>query len=416
MSIQNKSLRIGLFGFGVVGESLYKVLLEKKNLNASISKICIKHPQKKRNAPSELFTTNPDALLDDPEINVIVELIDHAGDSFRIVRKALKNKKAVVSANKKMIAENLPALLSLQSEHNSPLLYEAACCASIPVIRNLEEYYDNELLQDISGIVNGSTNYILTKIAKDKIDFKTALKQAQQEGFAESDPTLDLEGHDAANKLSLLLLHAYGIIQHPATIPLCGIQKLKAADFTFAKEKGFEIKLVARALKLPNHTVTAFVLPQFINNDNRLYQVHAENNGLTIESSLADKQFFFGKGAGGFPTAAAVLSDLSALRYNYKYEYKKRTYPIVSPCTTDVFLNIYLSFEAGTIIPDSLFRNIQLRNLSNTHCYIIGTVQLSRLREHTLFKQQNVSVILMPEPEIISSEQEIPQQEAYQLV
>ncbi|HET9277255.1 MAG TPA: homoserine dehydrogenase, partial [Flavitalea sp.] len=154
----NKVLQIGLFGFGVVGEGLYKILQQTPSLHANISRVCIKNPYKKRNAPGELFTTERDELLYDPNINVIVEVIDDSVAAFEIISTALKNGKAVVSASKKMIAEHLPEILQLQQDTGLPFLCEAAACASIPVIRNLEEYYDNDLLHSIKAIVNGSTN------------------------------------------------------------------------------------------------------------------------------------------------------------------------------------------------------------------------------------------------------------------
>src|SRR6185312_3478868 len=175
----DKKLVLGLFGFGVVGEGLYKVLNLTPTLNARIKKVCIKHPDKKRNAPPELFTTNKNLLLEDPEINVVVEMIDDADAAFDIVHTAFKNGKAVVSASKKMIAEHLPEILALQKETGLPFLCEAAACASIPVIRNLEEYYDNDLLHGIKAIVNGSTNFILTKMFEDKLDYTEALLLAQ---------------------------------------------------------------------------------------------------------------------------------------------------------------------------------------------------------------------------------------------
>ncbi|HZZ74958.1 MAG TPA: homoserine dehydrogenase, partial [Puia sp.] len=138
----HKKLTIGLFGFGVVGEGLYRILQQTPSLKATIKKVCIKHPGKKRNAPEDLFTTNKDELLNDPEINVIVEVINETEPAFEIVTTALKNGKDVVSASKKMLAEHLSALLELQKETDRSILYEAAACASIPVIRNLEEYYD----------------------------------------------------------------------------------------------------------------------------------------------------------------------------------------------------------------------------------------------------------------------------------
>src|SRR5580765_8774125 len=205
----HKKLVIGLFGFGTVGEGLYKILQQTPSLKASIKKVCIKHPEKKRNAPAELFTTNKDLLLNDPQINVIVEVIDDADAAFRIITKALRNNKDVVSSSKKMIAEHLHKILQLQKETERSFLYEAAACASIPIIRNLEEYYDNDLLHSIRAIVNGSTNFILTKMIEEKFPFKDALLLAQQLGFAEKDPTLDVEGYDAVHKWSFLLTHAY---------------------------------------------------------------------------------------------------------------------------------------------------------------------------------------------------------------
>lgn len=397
MSIQQqqKKLVIGLFGFGVVGEGLYKVLQQKPGFQATIKRICIKDPEKPRNAPAALFTIDPDLLLQDEEINVIVELIDDAKAAFYIVSNALSNRKAVVSANKKLIAEHLDELLTLQQHFDVPFLYESAACASIPVIRNLEEYYDNDLLQSISGIVNGSTNYILTKVFDEQLNFGKALLQAQQEGFAESDSSADVEGHDAVNKLTLLLLHAYGIKTHPSALLFSGIQSLKEQDALFAKEKGYAIRLVAQAKKLSDGKVAAFVLPQFVTADSKLYHVRYEYNGVIIESSLADKQFFYGKGAGSFPTASAVLSDLSALRYNYRYEYKKLYYQEPSVLAADFYLRVYVSFDKLFQVPREAFEEITEWSSSETRCHVTGIIRYSRLLQHHWWKNQGTSLILL---------------------
>ncbi len=398
MSIQQKELNIGLFGFGVVGESLYKVLDQTTSLKATIKKVCIKHSNKERDAPKELFTTYPEILLSDNSINVIVELIDDAAAAYEITKKALKAGKAVVSANKKMIAEHLPELLELQQKYNAPLLYEAACCASIPVLRNLEEYYDNDLLQGIEGIVNGSTNYILSKIFAERLDYQTALKNAQVAGFAESDPTLDVEGIDAVNKLSIILAHAYGIITAPQHILHTGIQNIHAADATYAKEKGYEIKLIAQAKKINEEQVAAFVLPQFVKKDTLLHSVRNEYNGVVIESGLADAQFFYGKGAGGFPTASAVLSDISALRYNYTYEYKKYHQKVVPTLTKDYYLKVYASFDNAFDVAQSKFELIEEWSITEERCYVTGIISLGQLLQSTWWKSKSTSLILLPEP------------------
>ncbi|MBK8312221.1 MAG: homoserine dehydrogenase [Chitinophagaceae bacterium] len=396
----HKQLTIGLFGFGVVGEGLYKVLQQTPSLNASIKKVCIKNFGKKRNAPAALFTTDKDELLNDRDINVIVEVIDDADAAFEIVTIALRNGKDVVSASKKMIAENLQALLELQQQTGKSFLYESAACASIPVIRNLEEYYDNDLLHSIKAIVNGSTNFILTKIIDEGLDFKQALLLAQQLGFAESNPVLDVEGFDAVNKWTFLLTHAFGIVPNPNSILFNGIQNIHSSDATVAKEKKQEIKLVAQAKKLNNGKVAAFVLPQFVNQDDHLAFVKNEYNGVVIESGFADKQFFYGKGAGSFPTASAVLSDISALRYEYKYEYKKLYHHQPHELSNDIFLTVYVSFDDLALIPKEKFEWIEEWHAQADRKYLIGVIKLTELKENNWWKENGVSLILLPEPVI----------------
>ncbi len=394
----HKQLTIGLFGFGVVGEGLYRVLQETPSLKARIKKVCIKHPGKKRNAPPELFTTDRDTLLNDPEINVIVEVINETEPAFRIVSTALRNGKDVVSASKKMIAEHLHELLELQQQTGQSLLYESAACASIPVIRNLEEYYDNDLLHSIKAIVNGSTNFILTKIFEDKLDFRQALLLAQQLGFAESDPSLDVEGYDAVNKWTFLLTHAYGITESPNNIVFNGIQNIQLGDAVVAKEKSQQIRLVAQAKKLQNGKVAAFVLPQFVNQDDPLSFVKYEYNGVVIESHFADKQFFYGKGAGSFPTASAVLSDISALRYQYKYEYKKLYHHIPQQLTNDFFVRVYVSFDDLKLIPRDNFEWIEEWHANQDRKWLVGVLRFAELKENGWWKENNTSLILTADP------------------
>jgi homoserine dehydrogenase len=393
----HKQLTIGLFGFGVVGEGLYKVLQQTPSLKARIKKICIKNEEKNRNAPAFLFTTDKDELLNDPEINVIVEVIDDANAAFDIVTTALENGKDAVSASKKMIAEHLPALLELQQQTGRSFLYESAACASIPVIRNLEEYYDNDLLHSIKAIVNGSTNFILTKIFEEGLDFKEALLLAQQAGFAESDPKLDIEGYDAVNKWTFLLTHAYGIIERPEEILFNGIQNIHITDAIVAKAKNQQIKLVAQAQKLKNGKVAAFVLPQFVNHDDQLAFVKNEYNGVVIESGFADKQFFYGKGAGSFPTASAVLSDISALRYQYKYEYKKLYHHQPHELSNDIFLRVYVSFDGLAFIPRERFEWIEEWHAQEDRKYLVGVISFPELKENTWWKENGTSLILLPE-------------------
>src|SRR6201995_5285853 len=239
----SKKLNIGLFGFGVVGQGLYDII-KTKNLNIEIVKIAIKDSHKQRTLPENLFTTDRDELLNNPGINTIVELINDTEAAFEIVSRALSSGKNVVSASKKMIATYLNELIELQHKHGTSLLYEGAVCGSIPIIRNLEEYYDNELLHAISGIFNGSSNFILSKGYLENMDYATALKQAQDLGFAETDPTMDVGGFDAKYKLTIAAAHAYGVVVQPEEVLNIGIQTLGAADLQYAREKNQKIKLV----------------------------------------------------------------------------------------------------------------------------------------------------------------------------
>jgi len=394
---QDKVLQIGLFGFGVVGEGIYRVLQQTPSLSATIKKVCIKHPDKERSAPKSLFTTNYEEILNDPEIDLVVELIDDAKEAFKIVSTALRNKKPVVSANKKMIAEHLQQLIQLQNENEVSFLYEAAVCGSIPIIRNLEEYYDNDLLQSICGIVNGSTNYILTKIIDEGLSYGDALQKAQQLGFAESNPALDVEGLDPTNKLTILLAHAYGIIAKPEDLLHLGITRLHSTDTKFAEEKGYQVKLTAQAYKLSNGKVAAFVLPQFVRPESQLFAVKNEYNGVIIESKLADKQFLYGKGAGRYPTSSAVISDISALSYEYKYEYKKLNRKEKYTLTNNYYLKVFVSFNDWSEVNKWDFEQVSEFHSTEDRQYMLGLIHVEKLKSASWFLDASVSVVLLPE-------------------
>lgn len=392
-----KQLNIGLFGFGVVGKGLYDVLHNTATLQSTIKKICIKNADKKRSIGAENFTDDAAVLLNDEDINVIVELIDDSDAAFEIVKTALQKGKAVVSANKKMIAEHFEELLALQQEYKTPFLYEASCCASMPLIRNLEEYYDNDLLQSFRGIINGSTNFILTKIFQEQLEFDKALLMAQQLGFAESNPKLDIGGFDAANKLSILLAHSFGVIATTDQFIFNGIENISLPDAIVAKEKRFSIKLVANAQKLKNGKLAAFVLPQFVTEADDLYHVQNEFNAVTTESTFADKHFFKGKGAGAFPTASAVLSDISALRYNYKYEYKKIYHETDTELTNDFYLKVFVSVDDFAKINKNDFEWIEEWHNGIQYSWLVAIVHADKLIKSNWWRKPGVSLIVYPE-------------------
>lgn len=380
--MSRKNLNIGLFGFGVVGHGLYEVLQKTPGLQATIKNICVKDKDKKREIGPENFTFDKNDILNDPDINVIVELIDDADAAYEIVSAALKKGKAVVSANKKMVSEHFQELLELQRENNVALLYEAAACASMPIIRNLEEYYDNDLLESIEGIVNGSTNYILTKTFSENLSYDAALKQAQDLGFAESNPILDTGGFDAKYKLQILLAHSFGYIARPEELYNIGIDGIGDLELKYAKEKGLKIKLVAQAFKNVEGSISAFVIPKFVGPEDRLYYVDDVFNGVITKTTFADTHFFVGKGAGAYPTASAVLSDISALSYDYRYEYKKIFRSENQSLTDDITLKVLLRHTKQNADALKLyFDTVEESYTNNNIGYITGNISLTNLKK-----------------------------------
>ena len=314
------TINIGLFGFGTVGQGIYKVIGRAANAHAEIKRICVRNLSKPRTVevPAGLLTDNENDILDDPSINLIVEVVDNAEASYRIVTSALKRGVPVVSGNKAMIARHLPELIELQRRYDTALLYDASSCGSIPVIRNLEEYYDNDLLLEVKGILNGSSNYILSRVFDHNEEYAAALERAQQLGFAESDPSFDIEGFDSLFKLIIITVHALGVYVSPEQIFTYGIATINSHDIRYAREKRMKIKLVAQVVKVSDERFTMFVMPEFVSPSKYIYSVDDEYNGVVIRGECYDRQFMFGKGAGALPTASSILSDVMARRHGYR--------------------------------------------------------------------------------------------------
>ena len=378
-NMTREKLRIGLFGYGCVGQGLHDVLNSSKGFKADIVKICVKDRSKQRRIPMSNFTFDKNEILNDPSINLVVELINDHDEAFNIITTAMKSGKNVVTANKMMVANHFKELVELQVKHKVSLLYEASAGASIPIIRNLEEYYDNELLHSLRGILNGTTNYILTKMHNSALPYEDALREAQEKGFAESDPSLDVDGWDSKYKLCIITGHAYGLFLDPEEVFHYGIRSISKFDIQYAKEKGFKIKLVPYVGKTNDNTITSFVLPRFISSDKYLYNVDNEYNGVITEAAFADKQFFSGKGAGGHATGSAVLSDISANSYGYRYEYKKYQQGTVSKYTRNHKLEIYLRYQDEKDRELFGFEEVSEYFCGRFNKYVIGVVNLENL-------------------------------------
>lgn len=375
----SKKLKIGLFGFGCVGQGLYYVLNNSTGFKADIVKIAVKNKFKERSISTDLITYDKWDILNNQEIDVIVELIDNAEDAYLIVKEALKRGKHVVTANKKLLALHLQELHSLAQENNVSLLYEAAACGSIPIIRTLEEYFDNEELEKVTGIFNGTSNYILSKTINENLSYDEALKQAQDKGFAETDPTNDVEGFDPKFKAIILALHAFGVIIKPEEVLNLGIATLHENDIRYASEKGYKIKLTPLIQRLKNSKLSVLVAPRFIKDHSHLYNVENEFNGVIVEGKFSGEQFLQGKGAGSLPTGAAVLSDISALSYGYKYGFKKYVQEHKPQFTNNVLLDVYFRYNSVLDLEKIEFKEITEKYTGSDYNYVVGKVSLQNL-------------------------------------
>lgn len=397
--MDNKRINIGLFGFGTVGKGLYDVLKKIQPENVSIVKVCVRNVAKhSAEAPELEFTSNADDIFTDTRINFIVELIDDAEAAYGIVKRALQAKIPVVSGNKKMLARHIQEMIQLQRDNDTALLYDASACGSIPVIRNLEEYYDNDLLISLKGILNGSSNFILSKIFNEGMNYAEALKLAQDLGFAESDPTLDIGGWDSLFKLIIITIHAFGVYVEPEQIFTFGIGNMNEHDIQFAHEKRRRVKLVGWAEKVDEDKLVLSVMPHLLSKQKYIYSVEDEFNGVVIKGLFYYKQFMFGQGAGGFPTGSAVLSDITAQLYDYRYQYKKLQSPHQLHFTNDYKVRIYYRYDSPATLNLLEFSTIHESYYSDTYKYVVGDIELSQLQAQAQsLRESNVFVCLYPE-------------------
>lgn len=397
--MDNKQINIGLFGFGTVGKGLYDVLKKIQPENVSIVKVCVRNVAKhSAEAPELEFTNNADDIFSDTRINFIVELIDDAEAAYGIVKRALQAKIPVVSGNKKMLARHIQEMIQLQRDNDTALLYDASACGSIPVIRNLEEYYDNDLLISVKGILNGSSNFILSKIFNEGMNYAEALKLAQDLGFAESNPTLDIGGWDSLFKLIIITIHAFGVYVEPEQIFTFGIGNMNEHDIQFAHEKRRRVKLVGWAEKVDEDKLVLSVMPHLLSKQKYIYSVEDEFNGVVIKGLFYYKQFMFGQGAGGFPTGSAVLSDITAQLYDYRYQYKKLQSPHQLHFTNDYKVRIYYRYDSPATLNLLEFSTIHESYYSDTYKYVVGDIELSQLQAQAQsLRESNVFICLYPE-------------------
>jgi homoserine dehydrogenase len=355
----SKNKDIKTYGFGVVAQGLHNYLVAN-NEEERLNTIIIKNEDKVRKKVNAIIEITNEKTVRDKDMGVIVELISSPEEAYGIVAENLEIGKKVISANKKLIAENLRELINKEKNNKATFLYEGAVCGSIPIIRILNDLYANESVKEIKGIFNGSSNYILSQLFSKNISYDEALFQAQNLGFAEADPSSDVGGYDALYKLIIITAHAFGKIVKPHEILNIGIESISKDEIDFAKKYNLKIKLIAKVVQVENQ-ITITVLPTLIRSENDLFNVENEYNGIVINSDHIGEQFYKGKGAGSLPTGAVVYSDLKAIDKNYNYSYKKLgkfNLQLNNEDNITVILNVkdlikfeYLDIEIKTLYP-----------------------------------------------------------------
>lgn len=322
-------MKIAILGLGTVGYGVYDIIKTTEVLkDIEIKYILDRNLELQRIIPEKVTNSFID-ILNSNDIDIVVECMGAKDFSYKCIKEALEHKKNVVTANKEVVAEHIKELTKIKNEMGVSLYYEASVGGGIPIIKNLFMVAETNEIDSIKGIINGTTNYILSKMTSEKMTFLEALKMAQKLGFAESDPTADLEGLDMVRKISILSSIAYKTEIPIEKIWHYGISTISENDILFADRYGYVIKFIASSTNV-NENIELKVEPTFISKSNLLSHVNDENNIIEVNASINDKLSFFGKGAGRYPTANAIVNDLIMIKNNDKnysfYENSKKTY------------------------------------------------------------------------------------------
>jgi homoserine dehydrogenase len=368
--MQNK-INVGLIGAGTVGSGTYKILKEnfaeiyrKTGKEIIVFALAEKDTKRAKEVADDKTLIFEDAfdLVKDKNIHIVVELIGGTGISKDLVEEAIKNNKHVVTANKALIAMHGEELVNLATKHNVNLLYEAAVAGGIPIVKAIREGLVANKIEWIAGILNGTTNYILTEMKENNLAFEVALKQAQELGFAEADPTFDIEGVDAAHKITILASIAFGIPVNFNAAHIEGISNLAQKDIIYAEELGYKIKLLG-ITKCNNDLVELRVHPTLIPEKRLVANVDGAMNAVLVKGNMVGPTLYYGAGAGAEPTASAVVADIIDLARNLesnnttpipilgfiKNEIKSKKMLSIKDITSEFYLRISMKNESGVL-------------------------------------------------------------------
>ena len=319
-----KDIGIGLLGLGTVGSGVARVLRDKASSLAEqagaslvLKKVLERDITKPRALKLEprMLANHIEEVITDPKVDIVIEVIGGEHPALEYIKQAITNGKHVVTANKEVIAKYGYELLSLAQKHNVDLRYEASVGSGIPLISPFQQDLAANDISAIYAILNGTTNYILTQMSQEGLDFSLALKQAQELGYAEANPANDIEGIDAAYKLAILSSLAFHTAVKPQDIYCEGVSRLQVSDFRYAKEFGYAIKLLAIAKRV-DEAIELRVHPVFIPEDSQLAKVNGVYNAIQVEGDLAGKLVFYGQGAGALPASSAIIADVLTIARN----------------------------------------------------------------------------------------------------
>ncbi|MFM9121535.1 MAG: homoserine dehydrogenase [Actinomycetota bacterium] len=352
---QAHEVRIGVLGYGVVGSAFVKLveqqsdqIMARSGVRLVVTKVCVRDPKKKRQLPRGVeLVTDPSAVVRSADVDLVVEAMGGIEPAAATIAEALGKHKPVVTANKALLAHQGAELFAAADSASTDLLFEAAVCGGIPLIRPLRESLRGEPILRVMGIVNGTTNFILTKMSEVGADYADALDEAKKLGFAEADPTADVEGHDAAAKIAIIASIAFGTVVRAEDVFAEGISKLTAADITIARKFGFAVKLLGVAeLDETSAKISVRVHPALVPLNNPLAAVRESFNAVLVDGKSSGSLMFYGRGAGGEPTASAVLGDV---------------------------IDAAINLRKGTHAPLGVFAKAALKPMSELNCeYMIG--------------------------------------------
>ena len=364
MSAELKTISIGMLGCGVVGSQVARLLQsdEQELSERSGALLVLKKIGVRSNAPREgidpsMLTTDLNSIVSDPEINIVIEVMGGIEPARTLILEAIKNKKSVITANKALLATHGHELFNAADAAKVDLYYEAAVAGAIPIIRSMRESLAGDQITRVMGIVNGTTNYILTKMTEEGRDFNDVLKEAQRLGYAEADPTADIEGHDAAAKAALLASLAFHSTVTIDEVYCQGISAISIDDINAAKAMGSVIKLLAIAELTVKDEISVRVHPVMLPNSHPLASVRNAFNAVYVESESAGQLMFYGRGAGGAPTASAILGDLVAVTRHRAYstvgygesDYADLDIAPVSEVQSQFFVRLHVADKSGVL-------------------------------------------------------------------